>query len=153
MTRIGLSCVLSIFLLTTAVRSQDTSFQQSKKVELPSLEQEELVAIALDSDVYDSTRDNLADLRVLDSKGTDVPFILQWVETIDRKMVRTNWTAAEPVVRPLPEGGLEIDLVLKEDDPNQENRTRQAIDLRCRGCRCLFQCPNLEVIEVRLPIV
>jgi hypothetical protein len=48
-----------------------------KPVELPEFDQEELVVVALDSDVYDATSDQFSDIRLLNAGGGETAFIIR----------------------------------------------------------------------------
>jgi len=108
----------------------------SKTIEIPQRAQEELVAVPLDSDVYAATGNNLADLRVFDAAGRAVPFLLR-VQTETRpKTLRRTWTARDPALKPLDEGGLEIRISLN-DDP-------AARDPQPTGLRIVTPLKNFE---------
>jgi hypothetical protein len=86
----------------------------SKGIEAGNLKQEEILAALLDSDVYSGTQDGFADLRVLDDKGNEVPFLLQKATETQTMSVRQTAPAKDVSLRELKEGGLEIQ-VSKDD--------------------------------------
>lgn len=91
----------------------------SRQIETASRTQEELVAVRLDSEVYDRTEPSLEDLRIYDGDGREVGYILRTVPATETTLVRRTGTlsATQLALRPLDEGGLEITLTLDVDDP------------------------------------
>jgi hypothetical protein len=92
----------------------------ARDIELPPRMQEELVAVPLDSDVYAAAQSSLADLRVLDSNGREVGFLLRPAPATKTHRVRRTWTPRQRSLRPLPEEGLEITVHLDASDPVPE---------------------------------
>ncbi len=97
--------------------ASETTFQFSRTVATPSLSQEELLAVTLDSAIFAATETGLPDMRLLDGQGGAVPYLLRKVQTTRVGTVRNTWAARRPAARPLEDGGLEIIVELKEDDP------------------------------------
>jgi hypothetical protein len=81
----------------------------SKGIETPRLKQEEIVAATLDPEVYSAAANDFADLRVLDSSGARVPYVIDKVMTGSSTSVRTTAPARDLSLRELPGGGLEIE--------------------------------------------
>lgn len=66
-----------------------------KTVQTPALGREEVVAVILDPEVYAATRADLADLRLRDRHGREVPYLLEKrfrtrTEPVDRQVVATT---------------------------------------------------------------
>lgn len=99
------------------------AFQFAKQIEAPASTQDELLAVALDSDVFAATQDGLADVRLLDGAGKSVPYLLRRVRTTRPRRVRKTWPARHFSARPLDDGGLEITIELEKDDPRPEGLT------------------------------
>lgn len=79
-------------------------FQSARKIELPAITREELVAVPLDAAVYAATNEALSDLQILDKEGRVVPYLLRTqVQTKLTKTLRT--TRAQDVTLKLPEDG------------------------------------------------
>jgi hypothetical protein len=94
------------------------SLKYFKPLALPVLDKEELVAVPLDSDVYEVTRAGLPDLRLLDAANTEVTFIVRKAVSKRDETIRETWTARrKPSAKPLDTGGLEITLELERDEP------------------------------------
>jgi hypothetical protein len=90
----------------------------AQAVVLPApLEQEELVAVELDREVYAATRDGLPDLRVLDADGAELAFVLRQATVTKDRVDRRYWAAKKPTVALTDEGGVEITFELDEEDP------------------------------------
>jgi hypothetical protein len=104
----------------TAAIAEEPVFRFSKKLELPPLKQEELIAATLDSDVFAATRDNLSDIRVLGDDSSETSYVLRKATTTKPQTSRQYWSAREPAVRPLEDGGLEIIVHLDKDDPQPD---------------------------------
>ena len=84
--------------------AEDAVFQFSREIKTPALAQEELVAVVLDSDVFASTQDQLADVRLWDAEGKSIPFLLRKVQTTRPRSMRSVWPARQLTARPLDDG-------------------------------------------------
>jgi len=100
--------------------ADEPGFQFSKEVKAPPRKQEELLAIRLDSEVFASTQDGLADVRLLDGDGKAVPYLLRKLQTTRARATRTTWPARQLTARPLEDGGLEITVRLDEGDEDDQ---------------------------------
>lgn len=109
----GIVCLVA----TTVTFATEPSLRFQKEISSSKKPDESLVAVVLDADVYASTQVGLADLRVQDTEGATLPFFLRKSQELVSKPVRRKtWTAANPSLRPLESGGLEITLELGEGD-------------------------------------
>jgi len=115
---------------TSSVAADSPQLRYSKPLELPTLEKEELVAVPLDSDVYDATRDNLPDLRLLDGDGKEVAYVVKQATTKESRRERRSWNAKDPSVRPLENNGLEITFKLEESRDEQPEGLKLISPLR-----------------------
>jgi hypothetical protein len=113
----------SVFLLLgicTLASAADPMFRYTKQLELPTLNQEELLAATLDSDVYAATREGLPDIRIFSNDGspdrTQVSYLLRKVVDTKSETTRDYWAARTRSVRPLEDGGLEITIRLEPED-------------------------------------
>lgn len=97
--------------------AEEAAFRYSRDLNLPALQQEELVAVPLDSEVYANTELGLPDIRILDKAGNEVSFLSRKATTKRVDKVRRSWRATKPTVHPLEGGGLEIIVSLEKDDP------------------------------------
>lgn len=118
-----LAGLVTLLLCSALAANEPAAFRFSREVRTGELEREELVAVALDADVYAHTRDRLPDLRLLDAAGREVPFLLEKATTTRRQTVRNTWTARPESLRPLEEGGLEMELALHPRDPQPNGLT------------------------------
>ena len=98
--------------------ADEPAFQFAREIKTPPLKQEELLAITLDADVFASTQDGLADLRLLDAEGKPVPYLLRKLQTTRARKLRTTWPARQLFAQPLDDGRLEITVELGEKDPH-----------------------------------
>lgn len=103
--------------MAAGVAQEAAGFQYSRPILVESRDQEELFALRLDSDVFASTRDGFPDLRVLDAENRIVPFLIRRVAETRHDTIRRFWTAQNPALKPLDQGGMEIRIVLRPEDP------------------------------------
>ena len=92
------------------------TFRFSKPVELPALEDEELVAVRLDSDVYEATGAALPDVRLLDAAGDETAYVIRKAVTKQSRTEQRRFTVANPKVRPQEDGSLEITFEIDAED-------------------------------------
>jgi hypothetical protein len=101
----------------------EAAFPFARQIEAPAGKQEELLAVALDSDVFAATQDGLADIRLLDGEGKTVPYLARRVRTTRPRRVRQTWPARRFSARPRDDGSLEITVELEKDDPHPNGLT------------------------------
>ncbi|MCA9230890.1 MAG: DUF3999 family protein [Planctomycetales bacterium] len=118
-------CALFIVLAcwATTAGANEPSYRFSRSITTPALAEEELLAVAIDADVYAASETSLSDLRLLDGRGDAVPYLLRKVQTTREATVRSTWPSQQPAARPLEDGGLEIVVVLQEEDPQPNGLT------------------------------
>ncbi len=109
MSRSRILLVLVVFAVIGGDRSTAAdTLRRAKSIETPAIEGDTLVAVRLDPDVYAATADGYTDLRVLESFGQEVPYVVRPVTTTARRNVRQSARVARPSVRQIPDDGLEI---------------------------------------------
>jgi len=113
----GWTPCLVLALWASAGLASEPDFQFSRSITTPSLTQEELLAVTIDAAVFAATQLGLPDVRLLDGQGGAVPYLLHKVQASRFDSVQKTWAAAEPAVRILEEGGLEITVRLRQEDP------------------------------------
>ncbi|MCA9061151.1 MAG: hypothetical protein KDA85_21710 [Planctomycetaceae bacterium] len=112
-------CVVAvgICLLTMVTgQAQTPANPWSRPVTLPELTTDQLVAIALDQAIYQASRDDLRDLRLIGADGTQVPFLIQRRSTTETRETERSWTASDIRLTPSDQL-LEIGFDLQKDDP------------------------------------
>jgi hypothetical protein len=84
---------------------------------------EEILAVRLDSDIYAATRDGIPDLRIVDDKGAQVPYLVE--ASAQRRSIQVRNPCASKVVSlRVDEGkGLEIVVALDEKAPSATGAT------------------------------
>lgn len=97
--------------------SAEPAFRFQKRVELPEITEQELIAVPLDADVYEAVQDGFEDLRLIDADGRAIPFLLRTAAETRFQTRRQFRTVETRTARPLDDGGLEILLTLDDDDP------------------------------------
>ena len=83
----------------TPESASTTAFRKS--VKLPTESRAEFTSIPLDRELYSGTTESWNDLRLLDSKEKEVPYLLHRQIKEERKSQRTLTAIAQPQVRPL----------------------------------------------------
>ena len=116
--RLGQNLLLMLVVSSAAwpALADEPQFEFSKEVKAPPLKQEELLSAVLDTDVFAATNDSLTDVRLLDSEGKPVPYLLRKVQTTRARATRTTWAAGKLTAKPLDNGGLEITVQFDEDE-------------------------------------
>lgn len=105
----------ALLVMTGLARADEPAFLFTRTIEA-AIEGEPLVVVRFDSHVFEKTRRDLADVRILDSTGAQVPFVFQTPRTTRPEMRTTTWGSQPPQVKPREDGGLEIVVVLQKDD-------------------------------------
>ncbi len=116
-------------VVTAALADDDLSLRFSKEIQTEPRSQEELIAVPIDSDVYAATKNDFADLRIIDAQGQAVPFVLQKATETKPQIIRHSWKAAKVSLKPLQDEGLEILVQLDEKD-EQPNGVRLITPLK-----------------------
>lgn len=114
---------LCLLLLASSSSAGEPGFQFSRQIITPNLTQVELVAVPLDSAVYEATADGLPDMRLRDGQGGAVPYLVRQAESTRAVVRQKVWTARRPEARPLEGGGLEITFHLADEDPQPKGLT------------------------------
>lgn len=109
---------LIVFGFASWAIAAETSFRFTSEIRTPDRKQDELISVFLDSDQYDATRTDFADLLVIDDQLKPVPFIIRKGQTTETRTVRNTWTAGQFSMKPREGGSLEITLQLGEKDPH-----------------------------------
>jgi hypothetical protein len=107
-TKLAASLFFAAGMVLACFAQEPGPWRFGKQLNVPPEKQEEIVASALDSDVYEGTREGFADLRVFDGEGAEVPYLLEKVGQTRTVQVRRTTPAKDVSLRELPEGGLEI---------------------------------------------
>ncbi len=123
MSKIGGLLLVFLTFWVSSCPAGEAEFRFSRAVTTPSLSQDELLAVTLDTDIFAATEAGLPDMRMLNGKGEAVPFLMRKAQTTRAATVRKTWTARQPAARPLDDGGLEIIVELEEDDPDPNGLT------------------------------
>jgi hypothetical protein len=92
---------------------------------------EDLVAVRVDAEVAAATESGFPDLRVIDGAGQEVSRILRRASVVKMRSVRRSFPVHQPRLKPLPGGGLEIELTIDpEKHPHSINGFRIETPLR-----------------------
>ncbi len=128
---IRLFAALLGLLLAVDFAIAENQLRFSKPVEFAPLEDEELVAVPLDSDIYAATRTGYPDLRVLQGADDEVGFLVRRETAKTGRKVKQVWAAKNISLRPLEDDGLEITFRIDLDEhPEQPQGIRLITPLR-----------------------
>jgi hypothetical protein len=100
----------------TAAVAAEAVWKATRSIEPAEFSGEQVVSVRLDADVFKLVREDLVDLRVLDSENKPVAFVVRTPQTTRPDTVRRRWTATDRIVKPLDSGGLEVVITLGKDD-------------------------------------
>lgn len=103
-------------LSATVPADEAVTFHAARAVET-KLEQEELLAVPLDAELFAATRDGYPDLRIVGADGVPVPYVVRRkpAPKSSEPIVKT-WTQQPTSAKPLDGGGLEIVVRLDEKE-------------------------------------
>jgi hypothetical protein len=127
-------------LLTMGTVHAQNQLHDAKPVLMTVLQAEELVAVELDSDIYQSTRPGYPDLRLLTAADKEAAFLVRRKQTKVKRLVKQVWTAKEISLNPRDDGGLEITIRI---DLEQHPKQPQGIRLFSR-LRNFEHCVRIE---------
>jgi hypothetical protein len=120
--RLPIAVVICLFPgpLIAAACAQATAFRYYRDIEMSPLKQEELVAITPDRDIFHYTRAGHPDLRILDSRNIEVPYVLEKM-TETRTVHERHTTPTKDIsLREKPGGGLEVEVTQDDKYPLAE---------------------------------
>ena len=103
--------------LNSPLSAEENWFQYRRPIVAHELQEDELLAVPLDTDIFAATRSDLLDLRLYADNGDPVAFLRRKVRDTSANDVTTTWTAKDPAVKLTGDGGLEVEVVLDEKDP------------------------------------
>ena len=105
------------------VQAEELPLNYRKEFQLPASAQNEeaFLAVELDAEVYAHTKKNLADIRILNPGGKQVPYLLHAAVAKEAKKSTRHWSANNPGLKPLDGEGLEITVHLNKDDPTPDS--------------------------------
>lgn len=106
------SCV---FLSSFASAQQQEESAYIKSVVLSGTSTGELVSIPLDQEMYSKSLDSWQDIRLLNIKEEEVPYLLHRQVTEERKSQRRTTLITKPQVRPTEDNGLEITFTIDRE--------------------------------------
>ncbi len=122
-----------------------------RPIDIPARSAEELVSVGLDAAVQAAIGAGHADLRVLDAGGREVSRVVRQGTVVSFGAVRTSFAVDPPRLRPLPSGGLEIELTI---DPEKHPHPIDGfgIDTPLRNFEQRVQVQRLDDTGVWRPV-
>ncbi|MCA9052681.1 MAG: DUF3999 family protein [Planctomycetaceae bacterium] len=117
--RIIIASIAILCCLASHANADGDATRFAREIQTEPRTEDQLLAAPLDTAVYAASEANFEDLRVLDSEGREVGFVLRRAPATETTYVRRTGTlrASQLQLKPLDEGGLEITLTLDADDP------------------------------------
>ena len=117
--------IAAVLLLLGLVRvalaeTPAATYTLQRQVLVPEVSQTELVALRLDETVYNAVPGSLESLQLRNATGEAIPYLLRKASKSKEQTTTQSWAAANPMLKPLPENGLEITIVLGKDDPQPD---------------------------------
>lgn len=114
----------ALVLLTSAIapaaaRAAAPRWKFTRPIETPPLEKEELVSVRMDGAIFSESRSDMGDLRVLDAEDAIVPFFFRTPQETRSREYQKTWPT-KLTGKPLPGGGLELLVSLRDNDPLPE---------------------------------
>lgn len=100
----------------TRAAEPPVSLSFSRDIKPPALQQEELIAVPLEGEIFAETRDDFPDLRVLEGDGSLVPFLIRRVKLSGLQAATHTWRANRVSIKPR-EASLELTVQLENGDP------------------------------------
>ncbi|MGR9051115.1 MAG: hypothetical protein ACU84J_00555 [Gammaproteobacteria bacterium] len=115
--------IATLFCLLSMHAFAATPYRISRPVIVPSSEQQSLVAIPLDAEVYAATQHDFSDLRLIDAAGVETPYSLQKVGGRKTVIRRSSSRSLKPTLQKKGEDGIVVTLALAKDAPNVDGLT------------------------------
>ena len=106
-------CFLLLNLALPSRAAEPEMFRFSKDIQSSANDEEAILAVAFDSDVYAATRDRFPDLRIFNAENQETPFV---VEKATEPRMRTVRTTCGSTVTALDEHENDLDILLRLDD-------------------------------------
>ena len=108
-----------------AIAGEEPRFQFRKEIELGQATADEIIGVPLDTDVYAGTRDGYEDMRIVDDRGTPVPYLLEPIGKKRINRVRERCASTLKSLRVDEGKGLEIVVALDVKAPSAAGLTIQ----------------------------
>jgi hypothetical protein len=104
--------------LTAGGADAEPRWRYRKELDRGAATGEEILAVPLDSDIYAATRDGFPDLRIVDDKGAQVPYLLEPIARRRSIQLREPCASKVASLRVDAGKGLEIVIQLAEKAPS-----------------------------------
>ncbi|MEI6211965.1 MAG: DUF3999 family protein [bacterium] len=104
----GLGAALALLVLPAFAAPADLAQPVARRVELTPLAREEIVTATLDSDVYATASDTLADLRLVAGETDEVPYVLETITATATHLARAPVAVTIESLRETGSNGVEV---------------------------------------------
>lgn len=119
MKTLGLVACLAMIAAVQAQNPPSARFKFVKPIDRGAGKDEEIVAITLDSDIYAATRAKFPDIRIVDEKEAEAPYVIEL--QIEFRQERIRQVFNTEIVTARPNGNVfEVHLRLPEKTPDAE---------------------------------
>ncbi|MCA8992700.1 MAG: hypothetical protein KDA88_11995 [Planctomycetaceae bacterium] len=109
--------LISSLLVSTAAWAQDVTQEVSvRQVQLPPISETTVIAVPLDTAVYETAATNLHDLRLLDRHEREVGYLVKQVTEKRTRTVPRTKSINDPTLDILESGGLSVRFSLRKED-------------------------------------
>lgn len=118
-TSVGVWLLMSgaCWLGPNIVRSQTVTSEAlnpvARSINLPTFDNKTIASVSLDERVYSNTTQQLSDLRIVDDRGIELPFLLHNVVSTTKKTVPGVELVRNPIVKPTEDNGLVIEFEIE----------------------------------------
>jgi hypothetical protein len=123
MNRSALMLLVACCGLGCTESAEESAYRFHKPIHRDAAPGEGILAVALDPDLYASTRDGFSDVRILDDTGTGVPYVLEQSSRPRTEQVRETSSSKVVSLREGDDHGLEIVLRLDDKAPEIDGLT------------------------------
>jgi hypothetical protein len=100
--------------LTASAADSQSRWQFRKELDRSTATGEEILAVPLDSDIYAATRDGFPDVRIIDDRGAEVPYLVE--PAARRRKIEVREPCDSKVVSGRPDEGKGLEIVVALDD-------------------------------------
>jgi hypothetical protein len=93
---------------------REPAFRFRKELDRGTAAGEEILAVPLDSEIYAATREGYPDMRIMDDRGSQVPYVLE--PAAERRTIQVRVTCASQVASLHVDEGKAMEIVVKLDE-------------------------------------
>ncbi|MBM3967257.1 MAG: hypothetical protein FJ308_19670, partial [Planctomycetes bacterium] len=107
------ACLLGPNIARSQTVTNEAMSPVARSLDLPTFENNTIASVTLDERVYSNTTQQLSDLRIVDDRGIELPFLLHNVVSTTKKSVPVVEQVRNPIVKPTEDNGLVIEFEIE----------------------------------------